>query len=286
MKVKLTVVILTKNEAIHIQRVIKNVHGWADHVIVLDSYSDDETVQLAKEAGATIIYRKFDNYKNQRCFAISHCAQLTEWMLFLDADEYLTDALKNEIKPALNDKTVAGYYMPRRVIFMGKWIKHGGYYPCYLLRLFQPTLASLDREINEHVKVSGVVKKLRHDFIDHNLNGIHFWVDKHNKYSSCEAESLFQYKFNRKKTVRFKTLSLSTQVDRKKWLRENVWNRLPLLARPFLYFIYRYVLRMGFLDGKAGFRFIFLQGCWYWFIIDMKCLEKLESAKLITIAEE
>lgn len=273
MKVKLTVVVLTKNETLHIQRVIENVQELADKIIVLDSYSEDDTVSIAKKLGAEVIFRTFDNYKNQRQHAIEYCKHFTEWLLFLDADEYLLEDLKAEVKEAILDKTIAGYSIPRRAIVMGKWIKYGGYYPTYLLRLFQPELASVDREINEHITVRGAVKKLKHDFVDHNLNSIGFWIDKHNQYAAREAESLLECLRHKEKKP-LKTYRFSQQSERKRWVRENIWYRLPMLIRPFCYFVYRYIFRLGFLDGKIGLCYHFLQACWFQFLIDVKCIEK------------
>lgn len=273
---KLTVVILTLNESIHIARAIKNVKDVADHIVVLDSYSDDNTIEIADTLGAEILYRKFDNYKNQRQFAIDYCKDKTEWMLFLDADEYLTRELKNEISLAINEDKYVGYYMAFRMIFMGKWIKYGGYYPTYILRLFKPRYAHVNREINEHVKVLGLTTVLKNDFINESLLDISGWIDKHNKYATFEAESLYNYK---KKLQKSKGLSLRSQSDRKLWVRENIWNHLPLLFKPFLYFIYRYFFRLGFLDGKAGFIYHFLQGLWFWFLVDVKFLEIKNNLK-------
>ena len=273
MQYKLTVVILTYNEEIHIERAIRNVLNWADKIIVLDSYSQDRTVDLAKTLGAEVISRKFDDYKNQRQFAIDYCKNLTEWMLFLDADEYLLDALKDEILIKLKSTVdVAGYYLCRRAIFMGKWIRYGGYYPTYILRLFKPQLARLDEAVNEHVMVSGQTAKLRHDFVDRNLKDISFWLDKHNRYTSLGARDLIllrEKKINKAKNLRF-----TVQAERKRWIRENIWDRFPLLIRPFIYFFYRYVIRLGFLDGRVGFIYHFLQGGLNYFLIDVKFLEE------------
>src|SRR3990167_7107232 len=196
MSYQLTVVILTYNEEIHIARAINNVAGWADNIIVLDSHSSDKTVDIAQQLGAEIIVIKFDDYKNQRQFAIDFCKNKTEWMLFLDADEYLSDALKIEIKETLKNKNIVGYYLPRRFIFMGKWIKHGGYYPCYLLRLFKPEIAKINGIINEHVSIDGRTEKLKYDFVDHSLKNIECWIDKHNKYTNFEAQNLWFFKHN------------------------------------------------------------------------------------------
>lgn len=277
---KLTVVILTYNEEIHIARAINNVLYWADKIIVLDSHSQDNTVEIATNLGAEVIFRKFDDYKKQRQFAIEYCKNITEWMLFLDADEYLLDDTKIAIKSAIEENNdIVGYYMSFRFIFMGRWIKHGGYYPCYLLRLFKPKTAIIDEEINEHVTVNGRVEKLMHDFVDHRLKNIASWIDKHNKYSDFEAMYLYQVKKTKRKS---NELSLLVHADRRKWLRENIWNHLPLLIKPFLYFIYRYFIRLGFLDGKAGFIYYFLHSIWYYFVVDVKYIEIKMNAENIT----
>lgn len=271
MRYQLIVVILTYNEEIHIERAINNVLFWADKVIVLDSYSQDNTVKIAKQFDVDVLFRKFDNYRNQRQYAIDYCNNLTKWMLFLDADEYILNELKEEIKLKINiNNKVIGYYLPRRCIFMGKWIKYGGYYPSYFLRLFRPETATIDGVVNEHVTVSGNIKSLKNDFVDHNLKNISAWTEKHNRYATMEAERLWTEKNN---TVKSKKTRFYIQCERKKWVRKNIWNNLPLILRPLLYFIYRYFLRFGFLDGKIGFIYHVLQGGWYFFLIDVKYIE-------------
>jgi len=271
MKVSLCVIILTYNESIHINRAINNVTDLADKIIVLDSHSTDDTVEQAKSLGAEVILRKFDNYKNQREYAIQYAKEFSEWILFLDADEYLTNALKIEIKSAVLETTVVGYHIPRRFIFMNKWIKWGGYYPTYLLRLFRPEHASIHSIINEHVKVEGKIGQLKNDFVDHNLKGITNWVEKHNHYASFEAQEFLRFKSNKDlfKNIKF----LSGQSGKKQWLRYKIWNNLPSIIRPSIYFIYRYFVRFGFLDGKEGLIYHFLQGFWLWFLVDVKYLE-------------
>lgn len=262
----LTVVILTYNEQVHIERAIKNVLDFADKIIVLDSCSQDETVNIANSLGAEVIFRKFDNYKKQRQYAIEFCKKITKWMLFLDADEYLLPELKKEIIETLqHSDNTAGYYLNRRAIFMNRWIKYGGYYPSYLLRLFRPEVAAVDGEINEHILVNGMTKNLKYDFVDHSLKNIEFWIDKHNRYTNGEAYHLWLNKKNK--------LWCDIKLNKKKWIKKNIWNRLPLLLRPIFYFIYRYFFRFGFLDGKEGFIYHVLQGGWLWFVVDVKYLE-------------
>lgn len=270
MKKKLVVVILTFNESIHIVRAVNNVINWADQVIVLDSYSTDNTVDLAKTLGAEVLLRKFDNYKKQREYAIEYYKDKAEWVFFLDADEYLSEELKLEINEAVNGPDVQGYYMARRLIFMGKWIKWGGYYPTYLLRLFRPERAHLSREINEHIYVEGNTRKLKHDFIHDDLKDISHWIDKHNRYATYEAEAFFGVQ---KEGCASNNYDWALQSERKRWMREKVWNNLPILIRPFIYFLYRYFIRLGILDGKQGFIYHFLQGLWCQFLIDVKYFE-------------
>lgn len=268
MKLQLIVVILTYNESVHIERVIKNVLGWADKIIVLDSYSEDDTVEKTKSLNVEVISRKFDNYKNQREFAIEYSKNQADWLMFLDADEYLTENLKIEIKAAIQKKDIVGYYLPRRFIFMNKWIKWGGYYPTYLLRLFRPEQANINRVINEHVTVLGKTEYLKYDFVDHNLKGFGNWIDKHNRYATYEAMDL----------INFKKIKTTFKHSGKQWIRYNIWNKLPIIVvRPFVYFLYRYIFRLGFLDGKEGFIYHFLQGFWFWFIIDVKYLESIKN---------
>ena len=275
---QIVVVILTYNEEVHIARAIKNVLHWADKVIVLDSYSTDKTVQIAESLGAEVIFRKFDSYQNQRQHAIEYCKNISEWMFFLDADEYLLEKTKDEIKQAINEKNdVVGYYLSFRFIFMERWIRHGGYYPRYLMRLFRPQTAILHEEFNEHVTVTGPTAKLKGDFVDHRLKDIASWIDKHNAYATIEALSLWRAKHHRKKT---KKLNLFVQTERKKWLRENIWNHLPLLLKPMMYFFYRYFIRLGFLDGKAGFIYYLLQSGWYYFLVDVKYIELRKNKKI------
>ncbi|SVC25244.1 uncharacterized protein METZ01_LOCUS278098, partial [marine metagenome] len=253
-KADLTVVILTFNEEVNIKQSLSNVYNWAEYIYVLDSGSEDKTCEIAKEFGAKIFYRKFDTYAKQRNYAINDLPIKTDWMLFLDADEFLLDELKDEISDVIiNNRYYDGFYLKRRFYFLGKWIKHGGYYPIWILRLFKHKLASCNRDMNEHIIVKGKVGRLENDFVDNNKKDIHDWIEKHKKYATFEAIELMKNIENPKEKDKMANLS-GTQVERKRWIRENVWNRfLPPLLRPFIYYIYRYFFRLGFMDGKEGF---------------------------------
>ncbi len=267
----LTVVILTYNESVNIARAISNTIDWAYEVLVLDSFSEDDTIRIAQSMGAKVVQRKFDNYANQRNYVLTEHNLKTEWVLFLDADEYLFEELKYEIATELPYSTVDGYYLKRRFYFNGKWIKRGGYYPIWILRLFKKEKGSFEREINEHVALKGSSAKLKYDFVDDNQKSITFWWQKHLNYAQKEAIALFELnkgpqKFN----------FWGSQAERKLWIRYKIWNKLPVYFRPFLYFSYRYIFRLGFLDG---FVFHFFHGLVYYMMIDSFYLELKKMKK-------
>jgi len=264
MKLPISVIILTYNEEIHLERLLKNIAGWADEIFIVDSYSTDNTVQIAKRYGCKIVQHSFENQAQQFNWALDNLDIKNDWILRLDADEYLTEELKEEIRvnPLLNNQDprqsasiVNGFYIKRRVYFMGRWIKHGGYYPILFLRLFKKGKAkSEQRAMDEHiVLLEGRAEKLKNDFIDDNKKGLSDWIQKHNNYSSREASDVLRGNYGTKK--------------------KKIYYRLPLFCRALLYFIYRYFFRLGFLDGKEGLIFHFLQGFWYRFLIDAKIYE-------------
>ncbi len=264
MRTFLSVIILTYNEEIHIERLLKNIVDWADEIFIIDSYSTDKTLEIARQYGAKIVQHKFENQAQQFNWALDNLEIKNEWILRLDADEYLTEELKNEITQELNNlitKNINGYYIKRRVYFMGRWIKHGAYYPVWFLRLFRKGKArSEQREMDEHlVLLEGEAGKLKNDFIDENLKDLTWWTEKHNNYSSREAAAVLAGDFG---------------INKKKF-----YYKLPLFFRACWYFCYRYFLRLGFLDGKEGLIFHFLHAFWYRFLIDAKIYEKRKMLK-------
>jgi glycosyltransferase involved in cell wall biosynthesis len=266
-----TVIILTYNESLNLPQALHNVTGWAEDVLVLDSLSVDDTVQIAESYQAKVFYRKFDNYRNQREYALRDLPVNTEWVMFLDADEFLTSDLKKEIQELLlNNPNKDGYYLKRRFYFWGKWIRYGGYYPSWLLRLFRKDKASVNREINEHIEVEGDRGKLKNDFVDYNHKSLGDWIKKHNTYTYFEAKALLESKGKKDQLARL----TGSAVERKRWIRQHIWNPfMPPLIRPFIYFFYRYFILLGFLDGKTGFIYHFLQGLWFPFLTDAKYME-------------
>ena len=271
----IAVIILTFNEEPNIAQALESVQGWARQIFILDSYSTDRTLEIASRFPCSVVQNRFEDYSKQRNFALDHFPISTEWVFFLDADEWVSMELKQEISDLLSTNPVEnGYYLKIRLIWMGQWIRRG-YYPTWILRLFRHGKARCeDRAVNEHLIVEGQTGYLKNDFIHEDRKGVTDWIMKHNDYATREAMELF----NKATTERGIDVQFyGTQAERKRWLRSRVWNNLPPLIRPFIYFLYRYVLRGGFLDGKAAFVYHFLQGLWFPMLIDIKYLEMKRS---------
>lgn len=276
----LAVVILTYNEEANIAQALDSVAAWANEIFILDSLSTDRTLEIARQFGCHIAQNKFENYAKQRNYALDHLPIRSDWVFFLDADEWLPDALKQEVSAVIAScPRENGFYIKWRLIWMGRWIRRG-YYPSWILRLFRYGKARCeDRPINEHLIVDGPTGRLRHDFIHEDRKGVTDWIAKHNRYASKESQELF----NTRSAPGYQEIDarlFGTQAQRKRWLRYKVWNRLPPLLRPLLYFSYRYVLALGFLDGKEAFIYHFLQALWFPMLIDIKYLEMKMSCSL------
>ena len=270
--IPLTVIILTYNEEANISQALSSVCGWASDVFLLDSFSTDKTVEIASGYPCKSFVNKFEGYASQRNYALGELPIVTEWGFFLDADECLTDELKEEISNAIRSNPKEnGFYIKRRLVWMGRWIKRG-YYPTWILRLFRAKFARCeDREINEHIVVDGETGRLRNDFVHEDRRGLSHWIEKHNRYATLEAKQLL---IQRKEKSGYLGGNLfGAQVERKRWLRENIWEKLPPLIRPFIFFGYRYFVRGGVLDGREAFIYHFLQSLWFQFLIDAKYLE-------------
>jgi glycosyltransferase involved in cell wall biosynthesis len=266
-----SVVILTFNEEHNLPYALDSVCGWAKQVFVFDSFSSDRTVEIAREHGCAVMQHRFENFGKQRNAALHRLPIDTEWVLFLDADEWLPRDFKDELARVIAiSPRENGFYCKRRLLWMGSWIRRG-YYPTWILRLFRRGRARCEeRSVNEHLIVDGTAGFLDADFVHEDRNGLGRWIDKHNSYAAREAEELVN---GNSGSNGISTSPFGTQAERKRWLRERVWNRLPPVARPFAYFGYRYVLRGGFLDGSAGLTYHFLQGLWFPLLIDLKYLE-------------
>jgi glycosyltransferase involved in cell wall biosynthesis len=272
MKVPLSVIILTYNEEVHLERCLLSLAFWADEIIVIDSHSKDKTKKIAEKYGAKVYEHDFKYQADQFNWALENVEIKNNWILRLDADEYVLPELAQEIQDVLHKPkfNVNAYYMKRRVYFLGRWMRHGGYYPIWFMRLFRKGMAKYeDREMDEHlILIEGEAEYLENDFVDHNLKGLKEFIERHNNYSSREARARFDL---RRELLRGKVGG--GQVDNKRWLKNNFYLKLPMFFRAWLYWLYRYVFRLGFLDGTEGLIFHFLQGFWHQFLIDAKMWE-------------
>lgn len=286
----ITTIILTYNEEIHLERCIQSVVEISDQIIIIDSFSNDNTVNIAAQFNCEVYQNPFINQAIQFQWALDHFEINNDWIIRLDADEYFTKELIGEIKLKIQNipQSVTGIYFKRRVYFMDKWIKYGGYYPVHLLRMWRKGVGSIEqRWMDEHVTLKeGETLLFESDFVDHNLNNLNWWTQKHNSYSLREA-----IEYLNKKHVLFnnfdENLDPNSQEGRKRSLKNNYYNRLPLFFRPFIYFNFRYWIKLGFLDGKRGFIWHILQGFWYRFLVDAKIyqIERLAKEKGITVKQ-
>ena len=263
----LTVIILTRDEARHIVRAIDSVRSIAARIIIVDSGSADATQALAGAAGAEVLEHPFVNHAAQFNWALDTTTITTDWVLRLDADEIVLDAGAIAAFIAANPVAAAAT-INRRIHFLGRWIRHGGIYPVRMLRLWRTGRGRVEnRWMDEHVIVDGAVTHLDTDIADINLNNLGWWTAKHNHYATLEAVQQLGAPADEPAG------DSGPQARRKRWLKDNVYARLPLGLRPLLYFLYRYILLLGFLDGWQGLAFHGLQGGWYRFLVDMKIAE-------------
>jgi hypothetical protein len=230
-----------------------------------------------------VLQNRFLNHAEQFTWALQNGNVNTAWTMRMDADEYLTPLLEKEIVnrlPSIDD-SISGIFLKRQVHFMGKWIRHGGYYPIRLLRIWRTGHAVIEqRWMDEHILLTrGTAISLKHDFIDYNLNSLSWWTAKHNDYATREAIDILsktkQYQINVDSTERVTQENEGT----KRWYKNNFYLRMPLFLRCFLYFQFRFWIRLGFLDGTKGLIWHFLQGFWYRFLVDAKIKQILWWAK-------
>jgi glycosyltransferase involved in cell wall biosynthesis len=267
----LNVIILTHQEELNLPHALRSLRSLDCDVFVVDSGSTDRTVEIARNAGARIVTHPFESQARQLNWALDTLALAAPWTLRLDADERLSENLATEIGRVIASPAegIAGYLIKRRVYFWGRWIRFGGYYPTWLLRLWKTGMArSEDKWMDEHMVVEGGnIGQLTHDLIDENHKGLTFWIDKHNRYSDREILSINVGGGERALP------DIGEAVARRRFLKNAIYNNSPLFVRAFAYALFRYFILLGFLDGRAGFVFHFLQGFWYRLIIDAKLYE-------------
>jgi len=279
----ITAVVLTHNEEANLNACLESIAGWTSSILIVDSGSTDRTRYIAEQYGSDFFHHAFESHTQQWRWALDQLPLSGEWILALDADQRVTPELRNELFQLFRHRAeqlngFAGLYVKRRQVFRGQWIRHGGYYPKYLLKLFRRNAVILDDcdLVDHHFYVAGSTLKLRCDIIEenHKEDDITFWIDKHNRYAARLAEE--ELHRNGQSAAAPLAPSLFGSPDQRSLWRKAFWSRLPRYVRPALYFVYRYFFRMGFLDGKQGFNFHFLQAFWFRLLVDIK-LEEVKT---------
>lgn len=258
-KIPVTVLVPVKDEELNIVQCLRSV-SWADQIFVIDSHSTDRTAEFAARLGADV--RQFDytgGWPKKKNWALENLPIRNEWVFLLDADEWVPDELRDEIASIVDENgPIDGYCVRFRVYFLGRWIRHSSLYPTWVMRLFRrdkgrfekvsTAPGSGDVELHENVILRGTQGYLRHDYIHEDLKDIHHFLEKHNRYSTWEVQAVYDVDSEIKSRPRF----FGTPSERRRWLKR-LFVRMPF--RPIIKFLWMYVIRLGFLDGRPGFIF-------------------------------
>lgn len=261
----ITFIILTKNEELHLARCIKNITDIASRIVVVDSFSEDRTREIALEMGAEVYENPWEgSYAKQFNWALNHTNINTSWVFRLDADEYLTEELIKELQ-SIDEvpENITGLIIKRRHIFLEKWVKYG-VYPVPLLRLFRVGVGLCEEKwMDEHIVLkAGVTDFLKYDFVDHSLKSFRWWLFKHIDYSYREAIDLLNIELQ---FLGRKNLDKENLTPKMKKL----YVRSPLFIRCVFYFFVRYIFKLGFKDGIKGLIWHFFQGLFYRMLVDV-----------------
>lgn len=265
-QIPLSVLIITRNEQLHIERAIRSVVDWAGEVFVVDAYSTDRTTAIAEQLGATVIQHEYRYQAQQKNWALHNLPFSYDWLLLIDADEWVPDSLRDEIIEWIKEDGggYGGFWIPYRLMFYGKWIRHCGWYPTYLLRLVRRSVTRIeDRYVDEHAIVEGRTARLKNDLTHESLQDMNAWVSKHLQYATGNASVYAELRSGYEQSERLQPRFFGTQAERKRWIKEKLWFRLP--CRAILYFMYLYIVRLGFLDGSVGFRFCAMHAIFEYF---------------------
>ena len=281
----LSVIILAHNEEHNLPACLASLGGLDAEVFVVDSGSSDRTLEIARDAGCQLVAHPFENYARQRNWAFDHLPIRTPWTLCLDADERLTPELAAEIGALVTQPEVPhdGYMLRKRTLFLGRWIRHGGQYPAWHLRLFRSGRGRCeDRLYDQHFIVRGSVGRLHNDYIDVITSDLGTFIARHNRWAELEAQQILAARGAAIPQPGIVAARLTgTAIERRRFLRIRVYQRFPLFLRPFLFWIYGYIFRLGFLDGIEGLIFHTLQRFWFRFLIDAKLWELTRKARIV-----
>lgn len=273
MKLEVSVLIITQNEEANIKFAIESVLPYFNQIIIVDSFSTDNTIEIIKQYPEVEVYQHaFEDWAAQRNWLLNNCAINNEAVFFLDADEYIMTAFVDELRQVIaSNISFSAIFVTATFIFLNKKLRYAYGHP-KTRRIFRKTgLEFYCEGAREHAVAEGPVLEIKEPFIHHDRKPIADWIAKHNANARREAA----FYCERDGVMRSAPIPIGLRI--RAWIRENIWNRLPLLVRPLLYSFYRYIVKLGFLDGKAGFIYCYLHAFWYQSLIDIMIIEK--SAK-------
>jgi len=270
--IPIAVIIIAQNEEANIEQCVISVAGWAKQVFVVDAFSTDRTAELARARGAQVVQHEFVDWADQRNWALKNLPLQGDWVFFLDADEAVPAAFKAKLGQLIASAPtdLAGVYVRFAFWFLGRELRYAYEAPPVMRIIRRGQAAWRGEGAREYCTVDGSTAAIEGRLLHRDLKPLSAWIDKQNRNASREARALLQARANGAVP-----LVVSGQTERA-WrirLRQRVYNRLPAVVRPFLYFLYRYVIRLGFLDGLPGLAYCFLQGLWWPFLVDLKFLE-------------
>ncbi|HEY0305647.1 MAG TPA: glycosyltransferase family 2 protein [Longimicrobiales bacterium] len=284
-RIPVSAIVLTRDEELNLPACLASMRDLVDEIYVVDSGSTDRTVEIARAAGATVTTHEFTGHSAQWQWALANLPLKHQWVLGLDADQRLMPELADELRALFADASkthdYAGFYVTRRNVFRGKWIRWGGYYPKRFIKLFRR-----DRLVHEeadlldhHFRVNGQVGTLANDIVEENLkeDKIDFWIKKHLRYAELLAKEEARRRQGHAPTT-VKPALFGDPDQRAEW-QKKTWTLLPRFVRPPAYFIWRYFFLLGFLDGKQGFAFHFLHAFWYRLVTDLKMDEQRSDVR-------
>jgi len=273
-KPRFAAIILTLNEERDLPECLESLRGLAEEIYLVDSGSTDKTIEIAREYGASVMMHAFENQAKQLNWALEQISTDAEWIIRIDADERITEKLKNSLHKAAETvgMEITGIEFPRRIVFLGHSIRYGDTYPVWILRAWRNGAGTCkDIWMDEYIELLyGQTVRVQGDLLHDIPKNITDWTAKHNSYATRECIDILG-----------EGIELSEElsiVDRKK-MKQSVYLRLPLFVRAFVYWFYRYFLKLGFLDGTAGLIYHFIQGFWYRFLIDAKIWEKRSAVR-------
>ena len=279
-KLSITALILTYNEELHLDRCLSSINEICDTILIVDSFSNDNTLKIAKNYKAHIIQNEWVNHAYQINWALNNFNFSTDWVFRIDADEYVSSELILNLQRQFCQLSmdVKGICINRLMYFMNSPLKRGGMYPIKHLRLWRVGSAYCEqRWMDERMKLTaGKLIEVEGDLIDHNLNNMTWWTSKHNNYATKEMLDFFDNKYSCFNKDSVKASFWGRPEERRRWVKHQYLN-LPLFIRPFLFFLYRYFIQLAILEGKRGFIWTFLQCFWYRFLVDVKINEVYQS---------